>query len=219
MRRPMHAARFVTVATFAAMVGSLLASAPAALAAAPIQGHKTTLSHEPGPVPAGQRSYREVDVSRLPQGAGNASATNPLVGPNRTPAAPQTVLGGAPPPPVLATTSSTPAASEPAAWAGLAASGTIEPPDSGVAAGPNHVVQVAATGVRVTNRSGNQQALVSLKAFFGFFWDPAYQAEAFNPRVLYDTLHNRWIVIGTSFDCYQDLDAGIEIGTGFLEIA
>ena len=105
------------------------------------------------------------------------------------------------------------------AWAGLAASGTIEPPDSGVAAGPNHVVQVAATGLSITGRSGNQLKLVSLKDFFGITAIPTYEAEAFNPRILYDSLHNRWLAVGTSFDCYENVDTGAVNGTGYIKIA
>ena len=220
MRRPTQASRLVTLASLAALVSSLLAvTAPAVSAAKPIVGQRTTLSHQSDTRDRDARSYREVDVSRLPQGAGTSSASNPIVGPMRTTAAPQTVLGGSPPPPVLATTSSTPAALEPMAWNGLASSGTIEPPDSGVAAGPNHVVQVAATGIRVTSRSGTQLALVSLKQFFGILAIPGYEAEAFNPRILYDSLHNRWLAVGTSFDCYQDPDNGVVTGRGYINIA
>ena len=222
MSRPADTFRFVAVASLVAIVGSLLAaSAPAVLATGPIQirGHQTTVSRQADTLNRDPGSYREVDVSQLPQGTAKASADNPVVVPKLTTPAPQTALGGSPPPPVLAPTSSTPAASEPRAWNGLAASGTVEPPDSGIAAGPNHVVQVAATGVRITNRSGSLLNTVSLKDFFGISANPTYEAEAFNPRILYDSLHARWLAVGTSFDCDENQDTGAANGTGYINIA
>ena len=216
MRRPTCATRFIALASLVAMVGSLMVTAPVVLAARPVNARTQTLSHRAGLASPGHRPFRQVDVRRLPQGAGKASPSVRLAGPTRPTASMRAPLVG-PPPPVEATATGA-QASERTAYAGLA-SGTVEPPDSGVAAGPDHVVQVAATGVRITNRSGTQVGLFDLQHFFGIsnLTPPFNSAETFSPRVIFDSLQNRWVAIETSFDCVPG--GGSTIGTGYVDIA
>ena len=39
----------------------------------------------------------------------------------------------------------------------------------------------------------------------------------FDPRVIYDSLHARWIAIEASFDCFAY--AELDVGTGYIDIA
>ena len=222
MRWSTRAPNFVVIIALIALLSSSFAtlSAPRATAADPAQGREIRLDHRPGKAGPGQRPFRQVDVARLPQGASTPSAGAALVAPAPTADESPADVAGGPAAPVQAANSSTPAAAEPTAYAGLASS-TVEPPDSGVAAGPDHIVQVAATGVRMTDRSGTQVALVGLKDFFGLTATPGYNAEAANPRVIFDSLHGRWVAIQTSFDCYPDPDPEVDadIGTGYIDVA
>jgi hypothetical protein len=100
------------------------------------------------------------------------------------------------------------------------AQATAEPPDATIAAGPDHVVQATNEGVRITNRAlGSSTAPVTLSAFFGIDAIPNYDAVTFDPHVLFDTAHNRWLATEASFDCIADPQSGINIGTGYIDIA
>ncbi len=79
-----------------------------------------------------------------------------------------------------------------------AASGFFHiPPDSHAAVGPNHIVVVANTSIRIYNKSGVQQgSAVSLRNFFspaGFATPPA--SGTFDPKVIYDALAERWVLV------------------------
>lgn len=64
------------------------------------------------------------------------------------------------------------------------------PPDTMGAVGPNHVVTMLNTGVVIHDKLGNQvTAPISLGAFFA----PLVGAGMFDPRVQYDSIHDRWL--------------------------
>ena len=100
---------------------------------------------------------------------------------------------------------------------GERAATTGEPPDPFVAVGPDHVMQAVNTTFRISSRTGATAATVDLVDFFGISSIPGYEAEVFDPRVIYDSLHGRWIAIETSFDCYPT--ANSDVGTGYIDIA
>jgi hypothetical protein len=65
----------------------------------------------------------------------------------------------------------------------------IRPPDTMGAVGPNHVVSMLNSGVRIQNRSGTTNiSTVSLDAW----WTNA-TFNVFDPRIVYDSLSSRWI--------------------------
>jgi hypothetical protein len=66
------------------------------------------------------------------------------------------------------------------------------PPDCGGAVGPNHVMTALNTQVRIQNRSGTNLSTVTTDGFFS----PLVGAGAFtfDPKVLYDTFAQRWII-------------------------
>jgi hypothetical protein len=63
------------------------------------------------------------------------------------------------------------------------------PPDTMGAVGPNHVMTMLNTQVRIQNRAGGIISTVSLPAF----WAGAGAGTPFDPHVVYDTLSGRWI--------------------------
>ena len=96
---------------------------------------------------------------------------------------------------------------------GLSQIGTIEPPDPFVAVGPDHVVETVNLQIRVQRRQGEQAATENLADFFEL---PAGIFNA-DPRVIYDSLHARWIVTELEWDCVPGPGAGI--GHGYIDIA
>ncbi len=114
-------------------------------------------------------------------------------------------------------------ATEAVAAAGMPAPlpGPFEPPDPWIAVGPDHVIQATNAGIRIVDRTAPAQSTVKpLYNFFGL--DQAYpgpdpQAETFDPRVIYDSLHGRWIAAEASFDCL--VQNGSTIGTGYIDVA
>lgn len=67
------------------------------------------------------------------------------------------------------------------------------PPDTDGAVGPSHLVVALNSGVRVQTRQGAELALVSLEGFFGGI-------KAFDPKVTYDALAGRWVLVAMSDD-------------------
>lgn len=175
----------------------------------------------------GRREPRRVEVGSLP------AATNLGIAPQRPhlrlsapdAATPTPTTGGprilavTPPAPNLATTSTDPTATEATAFAGLQETTGSEPPDPWIAVGPDHVIQAVNTTFRISDRTGNALVTVAMFDFFGLSAiDPGnYDAEVFDPRVIFDRLQNRWVAIESSFDCYPTTDA--TIGTGYIDVA
>jgi hypothetical protein len=69
---------------------------------------------------------------------------------------------------------------------------TSWPPDTDGCVGPNHVVTMLNTQVRIQDRSGNIISTTSLLSWWQAFF-PSGVAEAFDPRILYDASSQRWI--------------------------
>ena len=63
------------------------------------------------------------------------------------------------------------------------------PPDTHGAVGPNHVMTVLNTEVRIQNRSGGITITVTLAAF----WSTVGSPVPFDPKILYDPFANRWM--------------------------
>lgn len=176
----------------------------------------------------GIREPRRVDVASLPtatdRGAPLRRPRLPLAAPDRSTAAAPGAAGPralalVPPAPDLAATNSDATATEPTAFAGLEDTTGSEPPDPWIAAGPDHVIQAVNTTIKISDRSGNALETVSMFDFFGLSAIDSgnYDAEVFDPRVIFDRLQHRWVAIETSFDCYQTTDASI--GTGYIDVA
>lgn len=65
-------------------------------------------------------------------------------------------------------------------------------PDGGVAAGPNHLVYIMNAQIAVYNKAGGA---LQINPFFTFFQSISNFAFIFDPRVVYDSTHNRFILI------------------------
>ncbi|MFL5725375.1 MAG: hypothetical protein ACJ77F_03480 [Chloroflexota bacterium] len=223
MRKRHAASRLVLLATIAALAASVVGTT-AVQARAPGSGQRSLKAHqEPTRATAGVRSFRQVDVGSLPAGKGPSS---PYVSRLNRPAqgfrtaAPSSVSVA--PLPTFATTNTDPEITQATAYDGPSRNSRSEtmgePPDPWIAAGPDHVVQALNTVISIADRSGNVVNDPSMFFFFGLdaFYDPGDVA-FFDPRVIYDSLHQRWIAIEASFDCFTD-DVTV-FGTGYLDIA
>ncbi|HUR82583.1 MAG TPA: hypothetical protein VM733_17600 [Thermoanaerobaculia bacterium] len=85
-------------------------------------------------------------------------------------------------------------AAEPALLASFAAlgdDGTVIPPDTNGAAGPDHLVAMLNTQLRVQTRSGAELRTVSTRSIFDAVRN---NGRVFDPRVVFDVTWNRWIV-------------------------
>ncbi len=89
----------------------------------------------------------------------------------------------------------------------------VEPADSSVAVGPDQVVQIANLVMRTTARDGTPAATLSVPSLFQL------GAGLFDrdPRVVYDSLHGRFVATETTWDCLPDADA--TFGHGYLDLA
>ncbi|MGD0863189.1 MAG: choice-of-anchor D domain-containing protein, partial [Candidatus Limnocylindrales bacterium] len=74
----------------------------------------------------------------------------------------------------------------------------LEPPDSWVPVGPNDIVQATNVSIRISNRSEVLIAEVSLPKFFV---EPSGEVVDGEARVIWDSLHRRWLAVETSSDC------------------
>ena len=68
---------------------------------------------------------------------------------------------------------------------------TVIPPDTHGAVGPDHVMTVLNSQVRIQDRAGIILSTVALD----LFWLPVGFVSAFDPKVLYDAAENRWIFV------------------------
>src|SRR5436190_15436449 len=68
---------------------------------------------------------------------------------------------------------------------------TAIPPDTQGAVGPNHLMTVLNTQVRIQTRTGVVLSTVSLD----FFWASVGSPSAFDPRIRYDPYGGRWIFV------------------------
>ena len=76
-----------------------------------------------------------------------------------------------------------------ASFEALPDNGSIIPPDTHGAVGPNHCMTMLNSQVRIQNRSGGVISTVSLAAF----WSSTAVSDRFDPRLKYDQLANRWL--------------------------
>ena len=101
---------------------------------------------------------------------------------------------GAPPADALSTPGYGPEASSPTIITGFLAlpdNGVTIPPDTHGAVGPNHLMTMLNTQVRIQNRAGWNLSTVTLSSF----WSPAGSYGTFDPRLIYDPGAGRWMAV------------------------
>lgn len=95
-----------------------------------------------------------------------------------------------------------------------------EPPDPWVAVGPDHVMQIVNTVFRTTDRQGTQVDQSSFTDFVDSFEFPDLNdASWFDPHVIYDSLHGRWLLTMGGVDCTPGGLGSAAFGHGFLFFA
>ena len=94
-----------------------------------------------------------------------------------------------------------------------------EPPDPFVAVGPEHVMQILNSSFRTTDRQGAEADISSLSGFVDSFSFAGLGSQQwFDPRVIYDSLHNRWLMTMAGIDCVPD-GVNADFGNGYLFFA
>lgn len=72
---------------------------------------------------------------------------------------------------------------------------TVVPPDTMGAVGPDHLMVMLNTEVRITDRSGNA---FGSDLTLAEFWSPLLVSDVFDPRIAYDPLSERWYAVVTA---------------------
>ena len=214
----------VRVAAVAALLGSASAPfAPVVRAAAPrspasvrsgspfgLVGGTSAQLYASGPVSGGRASV----------GRSAATATRGMAPGAARPVTPSAqVRPAAAPNPVQASLTAAPD-NHVSGFAGLAQadqpSPGTEPAQSTVAVGPDQVVQIADAEIRITNRSGGSPLMKSVASFF-FVASPFFDSD---PRVIYDSLHGRFVASETSWDCETGSPGDPAVfGHGYIDLA
>jgi hypothetical protein len=223
MHRRTAATRLVTLITLAALAATLVGTVAVQAREGRSTDRQLRTPMDPERATVGVRSFRAVDVGSLPAATGKGSSYEPaLQRPDGFSPAVRGPQGLVPPPPLQSTPNGDPVITQSTAFPGLmnepktATDG--EPPDPWVAVGPEHVFQAVNRSFLISDRSGSDMAIIDMFDFFGLgeFYEPGDVA-FFDPRVIYDSLHARWIVIQASFDCIAGGES--TLGTGYIDIA
>ncbi len=75
---------------------------------------------------------------------------------------------------------------------GLDDPGNYIPPDTYLAAGPEHLILVDNNRIRISDKEGNTIQTISADAWYGTVLPGA---NAFDPKVLYDQFDGRWVIV------------------------
>ncbi len=123
--------------------------------------------------------------------------------------------------PGAASTTTAPALAEPESFDGLAwGSEDLLNAFSNpmVAVGPDDVIQVIDEVVSITDRNGNQEALVTVVDFFGLTAPGIPLSWGSDVQVVYDSLHARWLALEWSIDCSWSIGINT-VGHGYIDLA
>lgn len=145
------------------------------------------------------RSGRTMPFRTLPSALLRPTPARPTIGPKPMTPRPAVRTAGATTPAVAA-----PSPALVTTYDGIseAEAGPLEPPDPWVQASPSYVIATTNGRVRVSDRHGSTLQSVPTWALFGV---PVDQTEA-DPRILWDTFHQRWVGVVVTFadDFSQD---------------
>ncbi len=241
MLRSSIGARLAGVGGAAILLAALLAQAAPTLATGPSSPgapHKAALSVSAGRIAATAVSRGTVDVramaarpdKSLPFDPSTVAKALARVATVATAATRQAQAGAhpavvGPPAPVLATASGQAAAATPLAATGQAEgdSGGIEPPDSGIAVGPDGTVEADNVALLFTDRAGTVTDKVFMPDFFLLPQASGFTSYDADPRIHFDTLRQRWIATDVSWDCATNYtltgQAAPSFGHGFIDFA
>jgi hypothetical protein len=122
--------------------------------------------------------------------------------------------------PVQATLTANPAIGQPG-FDGLSRSSgpdtNGEPPDPYLAVGPDHVMQTTNSTFKITDRAGTPIEATPISGFIdGFAFDGLGSPEWFDPHVIYDSLHGRWLMTVNGVACGTTTGT---FGSGYLFFA
>jgi hypothetical protein len=219
----MHRPRSARLAVLAFALALVAPAGTAVSAHEPTSSRPTTMPSARGPMTKGPMERARMDT------AGTTSSGNAGVPRQASPFTSKagSGKGGAPgqdvvvSPPVQATLTANPPINQPG-FDGMARSSgpdtNGEPPDPFVAVGPDHVMQILNSSFKISDRAGTPIDASSVSDFIGgFSFDGIGSPQWFDPHVIYDSVHGRWLMTVNGVDCTPSDFA--TFGTGFLFFA
>ncbi len=236
MSRSSIGARLASVGGATLLIAGLFAQAAPVLAAAPAHVARESATFAPasassavhqGPTASvNVKAIARHGTSKLPFNAKTVGKILQAAEATTNPSASTKPNVVGPPDPDLATGSGAPAPTTPVAVAGQSGTGTSLGPDSGVAVGPDEVLQTANTALTISDRAGGSLPSVpatSLPDLFALSESGGHTTFDAEPRILFDTVRQRWIATELSWDCaiykVNPADPTNSFGHGFLDYA
>src|SRR5579862_512922 len=127
-----------------------------------------------------------------------------------------------PPDPDPSAASSQPAATVPFNQAGLDehATGAVAPADTSVGMGADQALEMSNLNVLQVGRNATNVGAITLPDFFQLPEQPQFTFFDAEPRVQFDSLHQRWIATEVSWDCFTAFPGNAATyGHGYLDYA
>ena len=222
-RRPFRVAVVTFLLAMAATSGGAVSARDGSISPGSTAAPSGVTASHLGTLEKGPRARGRMDeaTNRTSNGPRIPRLASPL-----SAAAPSRQRGPSPlavaPLPVQATLTASPAAISQAGFDGLSRSSgpdtNGEPPDPTLAVGPDHVMQILNSSFQTTDRAGNVLDGASLGGFVDTFeFADLGTPEWFDPHVIYDSLHGRWLMTMAGLTC--GATATPVVGTGYLFFA
>jgi hypothetical protein len=209
MRRSMAPRRLLALATLTAVLGGMIGVSAPALArdpsAKPFRGIGAGVSRTSDGFVSSSGTRGMVDPKTLPKRthASGARPTKPLLSRSTEASKGRATVrpaGVATPSPVETSLTANPPVGQPGVdgfYFQSRPATSYQPPDPWVAAGPDHVIQTVNLSMQILDRSGNLIQSNDLADFFRL--PPSYGHS--DPRVIFDSLHQRWVMTEVSWIC------------------
>ena len=219
----MHRPRAARLAIGAFTLALVAVSSTAVIAQEPSSSRPATMQSARGPMFKGPVVRARMDTAggKASGGAGVPRQASPFTSGAGIGKGPATSLVALPTP-IQATLTANPAISQPG-FDGMARSSgpdtNGEPPDPFVAVGLDQVVQILNSSLKITDRAGNALVVSSIGDFIGgFAFDGIGGPQWFDPHVIYDSVHGRWLMTANGVDCGPSSPTAT-YGTGYLFFA
>jgi hypothetical protein len=210
LRHSTAASRLLAIATLVALVSATFGvSATAAareLSAGPLSDRGFRVAEAGNGPLSGSGTRGIVDPKRLPSRAQQSvqRPVKPFLSTSfahaTSPSAPQPAVASTAPDPVQVTSVVHPDADQGGVDGFSFGSGpdtSWQPPDPWIAVGPDHVIQTVNSSMQILDRNGTLIQSTSTADFFQL--PPAFGNS--DPRVIFDSLHQRWVMTELSWVC------------------
>ncbi len=227
MLRSSISARLASLGAATLLIAGLSASAVPALAASPRHvalAHQVVPDRTVQPGRSGTANVRKLSLEPKKKLSIDSKAVSSTLAKAEAKIGRTKAAGGiqpdvvGPPDPDPVTSSGAPAASTPVSVAGHTGTTTADP---SIAVGPDETLEADTTGLEIRDRAGNSlAAALDLPTFFALPESPFTTFFA-DPEVMFDSVHQRWIVSELSWDCATATYTGdtASFGHGYIDYA